>query len=30
MRQTWGRVDILHNNVGVSVGGGDKPLDEFT
>jgi len=26
----WGRVDILHNNVGVSVGGGDKPLDEFT
>ena len=26
----WGRIDILHNNVGVSVGGGDKPLDEFT
>src|SRR5215471_4066630 len=26
----WGRVDILHNNVGVSVGGGDRPLDEFT
>jgi NAD(P)-dependent dehydrogenase (short-subunit alcohol dehydrogenase family) len=26
----WGRLDILHNNVGVSVGGGDKPLDELT
>jgi NAD(P)-dependent dehydrogenase (short-subunit alcohol dehydrogenase family) len=26
----WGRIDILHNNVGVSVGGGDKPFDEFT
>lgn len=26
----WGRIDILHNNVGVSVGGGDKPLDELT
>src|SRR6516164_4249167 len=26
----WGRIDILHNNVGVSVAGGDKPLDEFT
>jgi NAD(P)-dependent dehydrogenase (short-subunit alcohol dehydrogenase family) len=26
----WGRIDILHNNVGVSVGGGDKPLDKFT
>src|SRR5437764_7440284 len=24
----WGRLDILHNNVGVAVGGGDKPLDE--
>src|SRR5256714_5733639 len=23
----WSRLDILHNNVGVSVGGGDKPLD---
>src|SRR5271167_2471308 len=21
----WGRIDILHNNVGVSVAGGDKP-----
>jgi NAD(P)-dependent dehydrogenase (short-subunit alcohol dehydrogenase family) len=26
----WGRLDILHNNVGVSVGGGDKPLEELT
>src|SRR5205814_2470087 len=26
----WGRLDILHNNVGVSIGGGDKPLDELT
>jgi NAD(P)-dependent dehydrogenase (short-subunit alcohol dehydrogenase family) len=25
-----GRIDILHNNVGVSVGGGDKPIDELT
>ena len=26
----WGRIDILHNNVGVSVAGGDKPLDELS
>jgi NAD(P)-dependent dehydrogenase (short-subunit alcohol dehydrogenase family) len=26
----WGRIDILHNNVGVSIAGGDKPLDEIT
>ena len=26
----WGRIDILHNNVGVSIGGGDKPLDELS
>jgi len=26
----WGRLDILHNNVGVSVAGGDKPLLELT
>ena len=26
----WGRIDILHNNVGVSVGGGDKPIEEWT
>src|SRR5215831_7666812 len=25
----WGRIDILHNNVGVSIGGGDKPLEEL-
>ena len=28
--QRWGRIDILHNNVGVSVGGGDKPIEELT
>jgi NAD(P)-dependent dehydrogenase (short-subunit alcohol dehydrogenase family) len=26
----WGRIDILHNNVGVSLAGGDKPLSELT
>lgn len=26
----WGRIDILHNNVGVSVGGADAPLLELT
>jgi NAD(P)-dependent dehydrogenase (short-subunit alcohol dehydrogenase family) len=26
----WGRIDILHNNVGVSLAGGDTPLDELT
>jgi len=26
----WGRVDILHYNVGVSLGGGDTVLAEFT
>jgi NAD(P)-dependent dehydrogenase (short-subunit alcohol dehydrogenase family) len=26
----WGRIDILHNNVGVSIAGGDKPLEELT
>src|SRR6266576_919745 len=25
----WGRIDILHNNVGVS-GGGDKPIEELS
>src|SRR5882757_2261362 len=29
-RQRWGRIDILHNNVGVSIAGGDKPLLELT
>ncbi len=28
--ETWGRVDILHNNVGVSVEGGDAPLDKVS
>src|SRR5438045_9420359 len=23
----WGRIDILHDNVGVSVGGGDQAVD---
>ena len=26
----WGRLDILHNNVGVSLAGGDTPLDQLT
>ncbi|HKF70776.1 MAG TPA: SDR family NAD(P)-dependent oxidoreductase [Stellaceae bacterium] len=26
----WGRVDILHNNVGVSIAGGDAPPTEIT
>jgi NAD(P)-dependent dehydrogenase (short-subunit alcohol dehydrogenase family) len=26
----WGRIDILHNNVGVSIAGGDQPLLELT
>jgi NAD(P)-dependent dehydrogenase (short-subunit alcohol dehydrogenase family) len=26
----WGRLDILHYNVGVSIAGGDKPLLELT
>jgi NAD(P)-dependent dehydrogenase (short-subunit alcohol dehydrogenase family) len=26
----WGRIDILHNNVGVSLGGGDAPLEQLT
>ena len=29
-RRRWGRLDILHNNVGVSIAGGDKPLLELT
>ena len=28
--QRWGRVDILHYNVGVSIAGGDQPLLEIT
>ena len=26
----WGRVDVLHYNVGVSLAGGDQPLDELS
>jgi NAD(P)-dependent dehydrogenase (short-subunit alcohol dehydrogenase family) len=26
----WGRVDVLHYNVGISIAGGDAPLDEIT
>ena len=25
----WGRIDILHNNVGVSLAGGDAPVEEI-
>src|SRR6516225_5414083 len=25
-RQRWGRIDILHYNVGISIAGGDAPL----
>jgi NAD(P)-dependent dehydrogenase (short-subunit alcohol dehydrogenase family) len=26
----WGRIDILHNNVGVSLAGGDAPIEDIT
>jgi NAD(P)-dependent dehydrogenase (short-subunit alcohol dehydrogenase family) len=29
-RKRWDRIDILHYNVGVSLGGGDAPLAEIT
>ncbi|MSO76708.1 MAG: SDR family oxidoreductase [Alphaproteobacteria bacterium] len=29
-RRHWGRIDILHNNVGVSIAGGDAPVTEIT
>jgi NAD(P)-dependent dehydrogenase (short-subunit alcohol dehydrogenase family) len=29
-RTRWGRIDILHYNVGVSIAGGDAPLDQIT
>jgi NAD(P)-dependent dehydrogenase (short-subunit alcohol dehydrogenase family) len=29
-RQRFGRIDILHYNVGVSIAGGDAPLDQLT
>ena len=28
-RRRWGRIDVLHYNVGVSIAGGDAPLDEI-
>src|ERR1700694_2820191 len=28
--ERWGRIDILHNNVGVSISGGDAELLDFT
>jgi len=28
--ERWGRIDILHNNVGVSIAGGDAPITEIT
>jgi NAD(P)-dependent dehydrogenase (short-subunit alcohol dehydrogenase family) len=27
--QMWGRIDVLHNNVGVSIAAGDAPLTEL-
>lgn len=27
--ELWGRIDVLHNNVGVSIAGGDAPLTEL-
>ena len=29
-RDRWGRIDIMHYNVGVSVGAGDAPLDAIS
>ena len=29
-RQRWGRIDILHYNVGLSIAGGDAPLDQIS
>jgi len=29
-RQRWGRIDVLHYNVGVSIAGGDAPLEAIT
>ena len=29
-KKRWGRVDVLHYNVGVSLGGGDAPLAQIT
>src|SRR5262245_61168867 len=29
-RARWGRIDVLHYNVGVSIAGGDAPLDQIS
>src|SRR5258707_8197438 len=29
-RQRWGRIDVLHYNVGVGIAGGDAPLEQIT
>src|SRR2546430_11041643 len=29
-RRRWGRIDVLHYNVGVSIAGGDEPLAEIS
>ena len=29
-RERWGRIDVMHYNVGVSLAGGDAPLAEIT
>src|SRR4030095_13295109 len=29
-RRRWGRIDVLHYNVGVSIAGGDAPLAEIS
>jgi NAD(P)-dependent dehydrogenase (short-subunit alcohol dehydrogenase family) len=29
-KRRWGRIDILHYNVGVSIAGGDAPIDSIT
>lgn len=26
----WGRIDVLHNNVGISIAGGDAPITDIT
>src|SRR5215831_16605700 len=28
-RRRWGRIDVLHYNVGISIAGGDTPLAEI-
>jgi NAD(P)-dependent dehydrogenase (short-subunit alcohol dehydrogenase family) len=28
-RQRWGRIDVLHNNVGISLAGGDAPVEDI-